>query len=266
MGCGYKHRFPLMKHFLFGLLGLFGPLLLSAQCDPDPPQAGDGMVIVNEVGNLGHNAEYVELLVVGNPSNPRAPVNMTDWILDDNNYAKVDHGNEPGHLRFGPCFNAVPPGTLIVVYNSGEIPPGVSGGGDGFPNNSGNYQAGAASSCMYGCEDSPNHNSSTYSKSNLVGGDWLQLVPLRNWGDGIQVRSATGGFKHGVYWGSCTFGGAGVKIGLLPPAQSIAGLVIQYMAGAGGYGSAANFSIGPGASPGIPNSPENAAWIAALRQ
>lgn len=251
--------------FIFGLFCL-KTLPLAAQCDPNPPQPGDGMVIVNEVGNLGRNAEYVELLVVGNPANPRAPVDMTDWILDDNNYAKVDHGNEPGHLRFGNCFNAVPPGTLIVVYNSGEAPPGVGAGSDGFPNPAGNYQSGAGSACMYGCEGTPNHHSANYAKTDIVAGDWLQLVPLRNWGDGIQVRNAAAGFKHGIYWGNCIFGGGGVKVALPAPGQSIAGLVVQYMAGANGWGSPGNFSVGASGSPGAANSAENAAWIAEIKQ
>lgn len=260
-------NFP-MKALFCLIVAVFGLGIVPtlAQCDPDPPQAGDGMVIVNEVGNLGRNAEYVELLVVGNPANPRAPVDMTDWILDDNNYARVDHGNEPGHLRFGACFNAVPPGTLIVIYNSGETPSGLNTGSDGFPNPAGVYQSGAGSSCLYGCEGSPNHHSANYAKTQIVAGDWLRLVPLRNWGDGIQVRNAGAGFKHGVYWGNCIFGGGGVKVALPAPGQSIAGLVIQYMAGAGGWNSAANFSTGPTGTPGMPNSPENAAWIAALRQ
>jgi hypothetical protein len=236
--------------------------LLRAQCDPPPPP-GDGMVIVNEVGNLGRNAEYVELLVVGDPANPRAPVNMTDWILDDNNYAKVDHGNEPGHLRFGSCFAAVKPGTLIVIYNGGETPSGIGAGADGFPNAAGNYQASASSACMYGCENTPNHGTSGYSKTNIGPGNWIDFVPLRNWGDGIQVRSAGGGFKHGVYWGNCIFGGGGVKAAI--PGLSIAGLVIQYTGGANGWGDAGNYSVGAGGTPGAANGPANAAWIQYLK-
>jgi hypothetical protein len=250
-----------MKYCIFFLF-FVSPLFLRAQCDPDPP-SGQGTVIVNEVGNFGRNGEYVELVVIGNPANPRAPVDMRDWILDDNNFARVDHGNEPGHLRFGNCFSAVPPGTLIVVYNGGEAGR-VQIGANGTPNTAGNYQVGASSPCMYGCENTPNHESPAYAKTYIVPGDWTSLIPLRNWGDGIQVRGALGGFKHGIFWGSCIPGGGGVKVPL--PGPSIAGLSIQYTAGAGGWDDVANFSVTPNATPGVPNGAANAAWIASLKQ
>lgn len=250
-----------MMRYFFVFLFLCMSLRFYAQCDPQPPVA-DGMVIVNEVGNFGHNGEYVELVVVGNPANPRAPVNMTDWILDDNNFARVDHGNEPGHLRFGTCFSAVPPGTIIVIYNTAEPGP-VAAGADGTPNAAGNYQAGSQSACMYGCEGTPNHSSAGYTKINIVAGEWIRLVPLRNWGDGIQVRNVGGGFKHGIFWGSCIPGGGGIKVPL--PGQSIAGLSVQYIGAGGGWNEVANYTVTSGATPGLPNGAANAAWIASLK-
>ena len=46
----------------------------------------DGGIVVNEIFQNGTTgASWIELLVVGDPSNPTAAVNLEGWIVDDNN-------------------------------------------------------------------------------------------------------------------------------------------------------------------------------------
>jgi hypothetical protein len=186
-----------MRHFhiFFLLFFCFDVTPAQAQC-----AGGEPMVIINEVGNFGRNAEYVELLVIGLTGNPYAKVDMSDWILDDNNYAGVQHGNEQGHLRFGPCFSAMSPGTLIVIYNGDEPPPGLPGGGANV------LVMAASNQCLYAFENAPTHGSSSYLGGMSASPNWMDFVPLRNDGDGIQVLDAAAKPKHAVFWGDCVFG------------------------------------------------------------
>lgn len=234
----------------FLLLSLFFlSVLLKAQCPP----TGDPIVIVNEVGNFGVNAEYVEILVVGYPGNPYAKVDMRDWILNDNNYTAIDHGNEPGHLRFGDCFDAVAPGTLIVIYNEKEPAAVVTGANAlAYPGNS---------ACLQGFEGFPNHSASNHAMTHPVSPNWLDLVPLRNLGDGIQILDANESPRHAVFWGDCSFGGA-VRM----PMQGLSaqGQAFLYMGGMNGWQSASNYVSSATGSPGAPNSSANAVFIESL--
>lgn len=231
------------------LFFLFLSVQLKAQCPP----TGEPIVIVNEVGNFGVNAEYVEILVVGYPGNPYAAVDMRDWILNDNNYTAIDHGNEPGHLRFGDCFDAVAPGTLIVIYNEKEPATVVSGPNAlAFPGNS---------ACLQGFEGFPNHSALNHAMTYPVSPNWLDLVPLRNLGDGIQLLNANESPQHAVFWGDCTFGGA-VRM----PMQGLSaqGQAFLYTGGMNGWQSASNYVSSATGSPGAPNSSANAVFIQSL--
>lgn len=231
------------------LFFLFLSVQLKAQCPP----TGEPIVIVNEVGNFGVNAEYVEILVVGYPGNPYAAVDMRDWILNDNNYTAIDHGNEPGHLRFGDCFDAVAPGTLIVIYNEKEPAAVVTGPNAlAFPGNS---------ACLQGFEGFPNHSALNHAMTYPVSPNWLDLVPLRNLGDGIQLLNANESPQHAVFWGDCSFGGA-VRM----PMQGLSaqGQAFLYTGGMNGWQSASNYVSSATGSPGMPNSSANAVFIQSL--
>lgn len=240
----------MFRFSLFYAVFLHWGASLFAQC---PPATGNPIVIINEVGNFGVNAEYVEILVVGYPGNPYAKVDMRNWILNDNDYSGIDHGNEPGHMRFGECFSAVAPGTLIVIGNEREPMGGSSG--TGVINLPGD------SPCLLGYEGFPNHQTPAYNTTHPVSPTWLDLVPFRNYGDGAQIRNAQAAPQHAVFWGDCSFAGA-VRM----PMQGVSaqGEAYLYMGGLGGWWDPAQYAYSGAGSPGVPNSPENYAFIQSL--
>lgn len=66
----------------------------------------------------------MEFLVVGDPANPCAAVDLTGWVFDDNGgdfeSCGTGVGIAPGHYRFTACYNAVLPGAILVVYNAAD--------------------------------------------------------------------------------------------------------------------------------------------------
>lgn len=81
-------------------------------------------LVINEVSQGTGNAEYVELLVTGNPTCGSAnTVDIRGWIIDDNNSWHGSSGIAGGHVRFDsiPQWANVKIGSLILVYNDADI-------------------------------------------------------------------------------------------------------------------------------------------------
>ena len=82
-------------------------------------------VIINEVSNgTSGTKEFVELLVVGSNSSLTGLVDLTHWVIDDNNgdfEGSIGTGVAAGHYRFTSLFPSVPTGSLIVIYNTSDI-------------------------------------------------------------------------------------------------------------------------------------------------
>lgn len=104
-----------MKKLPFIFLFLFKFLISSAQTASSCHK--EGGAFISEVGNISH-ADYIELTVYGSTSNPTAPVNLENWILDDNNFNTKQTGSHTGHIRLGECFKAVMPGTVVLIYTN----------------------------------------------------------------------------------------------------------------------------------------------------
>lgn len=148
---------------------------------------GDPIVKIIAVYNPGGSpdGEWFRIKVVGYPDDESRLVDLSGWIIDDNNAASVDVGNEPGHIRLGSCFKDIPAGTEITFSNGGGV--NVSGwncdaieGAEGIPNHA-----------------NPSYNGASYSS----GGTWDELIPMRNWGDVIQIRNAEKRVIDMVGWG-----------------------------------------------------------------
>ena len=82
--------------------------------------------IINEFSNgASGSKEFIELLVIGNNANPNDPVDLSGWIIDDNNGDFQSSGAEfaigRGHFQLGSCFSSIPPGVLIVIYNDDDL-------------------------------------------------------------------------------------------------------------------------------------------------
>lgn len=185
---------------------LFLPLSLFSQFSGNAPfQPEQGGLIINEFSNGegGNNVkEYIELLVVGAVDNPQAPVDLEGWILDDNNIAVSGQGSATGHLIFGDCFSAVPPGSIIVIYNGLDRNPSIPADDPTDADRDGVYILSHTDDCLRGCNITPSSSSSVYCPCPNTGED-LPAWPLglRNGGDVVQVRDRCETVVHAIYWG-----------------------------------------------------------------
>ncbi|HFA50935.1 MAG TPA: hypothetical protein ENJ95_18145 [Bacteroidetes bacterium] len=239
---------------------------LNAQC------GSGGSLFINEVGNPADilEGEFIELVVVGDPANPSAPVNLEGWIIDDNNAPAVAVGNEPGHIVLGACFGSVDPGTIILIYDDERGFPGITSTNNG---NSGNLmQIPFSDACIQKIEGCPNHEDGSYCDS---GADdptppsewdypslWNQYIPMRNFGDVIQVRNPAKELVHALSWVegfSGNAGGATISI-----AGKATNKSFQFTGSSNWLDDSAYASVEGGYSPGQANSPENEAFIQAI--
>jgi hypothetical protein len=261
----------------------------ATQCDPFT-LTGGGM-IVNEVGNLTgvccptSNVEFIELLVVGDPGAPLANVDLTGWIIDDNNGdfegLTTGVGNTSGHIRLeAGCFTSIPPGSLIVIYNDDNFcNAGLYSLTDDFTdsNADGVYVFPISNSCFGVCGDFPcfgsvfgggscpvattsyGIGSCTYQTS--VSCKW-EAIPFRNSGDVAQVRKPDGTFFHGF-----AYGDVNAPFPTFPNGNS------AFNAGSGddtGFDQCENATVSTAINnvsntQDDPNSPDNAFIIAAIQ-
>lgn len=166
----------------------------------------DGQVFINEISQgcsveAGYvSTEYIELVVVGQGSEDF--VNLEGYIIDDNNHEGVEIGNEPGHIRLGSCFNAVPSGTIILLYNDGDINPLINPSNNNTNGSPGFWQVPFRSSCLIkyeGCPDNEGNENYGCSAGPNVG-YWNNYIPMRNERDVLQIRTPSFSQVHTVAW------------------------------------------------------------------
>ena len=265
-----------LSAILLFLVFLFSssPLLFS-QCEDDI------LVIINEIGNNGggNSGEYVELLVVGDPNTPESPVDLSGWIIDDNNASVLYKGNEPGHIRLGDCFSSIDPGTLILIYDDERTGTGVNSSANGAPNANGVFQIPFNDNCIVKIEGCPNHYSQNYCTESIINPDepvfnnyasyWNEFIPMRNAGDVLQLLSPNGTLVHALYWGDLKqnfppnnypFKDSDRALAMLSTAEKKA-----FYLTSSAWNNASDYGSQPGGeSPGEANSPENQAFITAI--
>lgn len=256
------------------------------------PTAAQGLV-VNEFSNgASGSKEFVELVVIGTiPSTaPCAPVDIRNWIIDDNNGdfscgACSNRGIATGHMRFGnsPTWAAVPQGSIIVVYNAGDVfagmpanDPNDTAPADGVyivPSNHASMEAtttpcginspSAGGNCG-ACSGIATYAGVCYTAGVAAGWDNLNL---RNTGDAMQTRRPDGSYFHGLANDVGTLGMSGGVDGLLVTSTlTNAGIAFTNVMFDGNFRSITNFAVVPSASgtPGAANSANNAAWISQI--
>jgi len=165
-------------------------------------------VIVNEYSNgPAGSEEFIELLVVGSTTNPTTAVDLTGWVIDDNNGDFAGLGTSvgiaSGHFRFtGSCFTAVPPGSLIVLYNGSDPNPSLPADDPNDANGDCVYVIPHNSSCLERCTALPSSANSSYAGCTpyVTPTSWSQLA-LRNGGDAVQTRRPDFSFYHGYSYG-----------------------------------------------------------------
>ena len=258
-------------------------LNLTAQYTGTAPYCYErGGVIINEVSNgpsgFGNFQEYIELVVVGDPNNPIAPVDLSGLIIDDNNINMPSQGTATGHIVLGACYNAVSPGSIIVLFN-GEQPNGTLPPADPMDaNNDGVYVVPHNDAmCIDACNSNPNSNQDN-SESALYCpcGDFIDIpvtwfFNLRNTGDVVQVRDKCETLIQAFSWGGVELtnevSNAPVYFDLGGDAQTnrVVRLVNTVSDDWNNIANYDNPEVDGGTeSPGLPNSPENADLIARI--
>ncbi len=199
-------------------------------------------VVINEFGQgAAGYGEWVELLVVG--AGPGTTVDLRGWVLRD----LQGTGRGGVWLKFGEheLWQAVPAGTLLVIYNAADSP------------------------------NLPAH----FPKDNFDLAGFVLVLPgraeecfiLEQWGgfgnagDCVILVDAEGNVVFGLCYGDKTSPEACLKLGAVDRAQAA-----RYLgADLAGICDANNWRIGPdtqgSSTPGAPNSEENARWIESLR-
>lgn len=227
---------------------------------------GPGGIIINEFSNgPSGSKEWVELLVVGDPTNPSANVDLAGWIFDDNNgdfEGSTGTGVATGYLSFDATYNSITPGTIILIYNQNDIDPSLPPADPTDVNNDGVYVIPSDHPSLTGCNIRPSTSDPTYMPCTLTTSSWNR-VAQRNSGDVPQVRQPDGTFYHGF-----SFGDVGSPFPNFPSGTT------SFNAGTGGVGSTFSLQCGDwesptqylrstasGRTPGLPNSSANEIMI-----
>ncbi|MEL6134252.1 MAG: hypothetical protein AAFR59_12890, partial [Bacteroidota bacterium] len=252
-------------------------------------------LLVNELGNLFGNCgfggnEFIELLVLGDESDPLANVDLSNWIVDDNN-GDFSNGNpdesgegiSTGHLRLSAtCFNSIPPGSLIVLFNDGDTCTANGLVVDETDSNSdGVYIFGASSTCIEENDTYPRNPGGSSSGnlaysgydlgtySNTGTGKW-QSIAFVNSGDAVQVRRPDFSFFHGYSYDGVSGGTSGSNFPSYPNGNAAFNSTAAPDFGLSGCANATTpsgvISVTSGSeTPGLANNPDNQVIIDLVR-
>lgn len=228
-------------------------------------------IIINEFGNNG-NAEWVELLVLGNPASPNSPVNLTGWILDDNggNFGGSGSGVgiAQGYIRFSNAFNSIPPGSLIVIYSETDRNSIIPADDPTDANNDSVYILPGNHPSFESCTTFPNNTTFSYNCGSSSTASWRE-IGMKGSGDAVQTRTPepSSDLFHGF-----SYGDRNAPFPLFPSGASC------WNIGVGGNNNVYAFNCGdwevqtnfneinePTSTPGAANTTNNANFIARLK-
>ena len=261
--------------FLTCCLVMAPMVMVSAQIVGTSPYTHiGGGLFINEMSNgaVGTVQEYVELIVTGDPNNPTAPVDLTGWVIDDNNEDQGAVGTATGHFTLGACYNAVPPGSMLVIYNATDLNPLVPPADPTDANGDGVYIIPQNSPCLTACNSNPSATNNQYCPCASPGPASGWLIGMANGGDMIQLRDLCGNVVHAISFllaaGAYSPEVAASPFLLQSSFNSQSGRVIfQENAVSEDWNLLSNFMDAPITgmeTPGIPNNANNAAMIAAI--
>lgn len=249
-------KFPAILAFLF----LSGLNLFAQQ------------LFINEVSQGPSGAfEYVELIVVGTPSCQTPPpcLDMRGIIIDDNNgYFESGSGSgiAQGALRFANItfWECIPIGTLIVVYNESNRNTAIPADDISMADGNGRLIIPGSSNLLEQHSSLPSSANNNYSATGWVTGGAWNTVGMANGQDSYQIRQTTSSTtpSHAVSWGSNN------QNTIIYFAGNAGGLVFSMKNVTDDNPSLqANWvseQATAGQTPGVANSTQNAAWIAAI--
>lgn len=233
-------------------------------------------LLLNEVSNgaTGTNQEFVEMIVMGDPLAPLAPVDLRGWILDDNNGSFLPaNGVAPGHFRISTSCTAlstITPGSIIVVYNAADRNPALPA--DDLTDSNGDkvYIIPHTSTCIQGCATLPTGANPAYSPctySTPVGTDWINRMAFATGGDAAQTRRPDGTLFSGFAYGSVSIAfpamSANVGGGNSFSVELLTGSNRAYQFGCGAYTNANVLPVAAttSQSPGATNNTNNTSFI-----
>jgi hypothetical protein len=233
-------------------------------------------LLLNEVSNgaTGTNQEFVEMIVMGDPLLPLAPVDLRGWILDDNNGSFLPaNGVAPGHFRISTSCTAlstITPGSIIVVYNAADRNPALPA--DDLTDSNGDkvYIIPHTSTCIQGCATLPTGANPAYSPctySTPVATDWINRMAFATGGDAAQTRRPDGSLFSGFAYGSVstTFPSMSANVGggNSFSVELLTGSNRAYQFGCGAYTSVNVLPVGAttNQSPGASNNTNNTSFI-----
>lgn len=230
-------------------------------------------LIINEVSQgVVSNGEYVEFVVIGTPTcvTPVPTVDLRTIIFDDNNgyfASGSGMGIASGAIRFAniPFWQNVPQGTIILIYDNTSANTNLPA--DDLLLTDGNCKLVIAinSTLFEKATVSPTSTNSAYppTASWTTGSNWSPLG-MANGGDSFQLPLSSNSTIpfHAVSWGNNSTNP------IIYFAGSAAGTVFSFKnTVSNNWNTQANWASGSNSSdetPGVPNSPQNAAWIASL--
>lgn len=259
------------------------------QHDVDISDLEEGLV-VNEFSNgTGGVQEYVELVVVGVPG---STVDISGWILDDNNGdfsggSASGRGIAPGYIAFEEIcpWEKVPVGSIIVLYNASDPNATVPANDPTDENGDYVYVVPVSVSSAF-CSGQPvndyidaNNSSPNSGGSTTYGAINVEpcwgFIGFRNSGDAVQLRRPDASFYQGISYGSSPITAAN------HPLFSTYGNDVTYFSGSGSgdvyffdnsmsddFNDGQNWTVASAAAnqtPGVGNNIANTTFINNLR-
>ena len=250
-----------MKKIYFLLLAVICAVQVQAQ------------LIINEVSQGANAEEYVELLVTGTPTCGSNTVDLRGWIIDDNNgwhATGSGMGIAAGHVRFANIaqWSAVKIGSIILIYNDAEMGAAVSALTPDVSDANADcrYIVPVSSNVLEKNNTQPSVSTTSYTSpvpTYTTTGTWTPLG-MANGGDAFHTVSPANYAVpyHAIGWGSNS-NQTNVYYSNAQGQRNI------YMANINNNNpfDATNYINGntpADETPGAPNNPANAAWIASL--
>lgn len=234
------------------------------------PFALKGQLVINEVSQgASGTKEYVELLVTGVPDCSGIPtVDLRGWYIDDNNGAHATGsgtGIATGCIRFtaDPLWNAVPIGTLIVIYNDADLNASIPAQDLSLTDGNCRLVVPISNCTLFEKNlSNPVVGNAVYPTTGFTAcGNW-STVGMANTDDSFQTVDPLGNIVHAVSWGNNTLSP------VIYFAGSSGGMVCWMNNNSNNNPSLqANWVrtvVAGNETPGAPNNAANALWIASM--
>ena len=229
-------------------------------------------LIMNEVSNgPAGNQEYVEFIVIDtviayncNAVTPPC-IDIRGWIFDDNSGYHGTGGVAPGAVRFSfdPLWACIPLGTIIVIYNDADPNPNMPANDLSLTDGNCSIIAPINNPLLFERNTTtPGAVACSYPPTGWVAGGAWSTTLLANSGDCARIVNLAGCEVFSVCWATDNLNN------LIYFSSGGSGAQNVWYFNNGNPASQANWTegsttpAGGSQTPGLPNNPANAAYIA----